>query len=92
MRIIAELLSVAQWQVKLPPSKHDTLKQCWFNVGPASQTVGQHLTNIVSMRRVFWTEIKVGFFIIKKVKNADIPVYYARCSQIIVLYFVHAID
>ena len=23
-------------------SKHETLNQCWFNVGPASQTVGQH--------------------------------------------------
>ena len=22
--------------------KHDTLKQCWFDVGPASQTVGKH--------------------------------------------------
>ena len=27
-------------------NKHDTLKQCWFNVGPESQAVGQHLTNI----------------------------------------------
>ena len=26
---------------KTNPSKHDTLNQCWFNVGPASQTVGQ---------------------------------------------------
>ena len=24
------------------PSKHDTLKQWWFNGGPASQTVAQH--------------------------------------------------
>ena len=23
------------------PSKHDTLKQCCFNVGPASRTLGQ---------------------------------------------------
>ena len=23
-------------------SKHKTLNQCWFNVGPASQTMGQH--------------------------------------------------
>ena len=30
-----------QAEVRIP-SKHDTLKQCWFNVGPASQTVSQH--------------------------------------------------
>ena len=28
--------------------KHETLIQCWFNVGPASETVGQHLINIGS--------------------------------------------
>ena len=27
--------------------KHQTLKQCCFNAGPASQTVGQHWANIV---------------------------------------------
>ena len=34
------------------PSKHDTSKQCWFSVGPASQTMGQHCSNIVSMCRI----------------------------------------
>ena len=29
------------WE-ELSPSKHPTLNQCWFNVGPASQTMGQH--------------------------------------------------
>ena len=29
-------------------SKPETLNQCWFNVGPASKTVGQHQTNIGS--------------------------------------------
>ena len=24
------------------PSKHSTITLCWFNVGPASQTMGQH--------------------------------------------------
>ena len=36
------------------PIEHDTLKQCWFNVGSASQRVGQHKTNINSMCRVCW--------------------------------------
>ena len=27
-------------------SKHETFTQCWNNVGPALQTVGQHCTNI----------------------------------------------
>ena len=27
-------------------SKHDTLKQCWFNVDQASTTLAQHLSNI----------------------------------------------
>ena len=28
-------------------SPRETFAQCWLNVGPASQTSGQHLTNIV---------------------------------------------
>ena len=31
------------------PSKHDTLKHCWFIVGPSSSTLAQHETNSVSM-------------------------------------------
>ena len=27
---------------KPDPSRHGTLNQCWFNAGPASQTVGPH--------------------------------------------------
>ena len=38
----------------LIPSKHDTLKQCWLNVGPSSAMVGQHQASIVSMCRVCW--------------------------------------
>ena len=30
------------------PSIHNTLIRCWFNVGPASQTLGQHYSNIGS--------------------------------------------
>ena len=36
------------------PSKHDTWIRCWINVGPASQTLAQHWSNIVSMCRVCW--------------------------------------
>ena len=31
-----------------PVSKHDTLKQCRINVGPASKTLGQHYASIGS--------------------------------------------
>ena len=47
----------------LAPSQHNTLLfsnccntplfYCWFNVGPASQTVGQQYSNIVSTSCVF---------------------------------------
>ena len=33
------------------PSKNDFLSQCLINVGPASQKVGQHESNIGSMSR-----------------------------------------
>ena len=29
-------------KIHLPPSKHEVLFRCWFYVGPASETVGQH--------------------------------------------------
>ena len=32
----------------------DTLTQCWLNVGLASATLAQHLTNIGSLYRVCW--------------------------------------
>ena len=34
------------WIPEKPPRKPQTLSQCWYNVGPASETVGQHCTNI----------------------------------------------
>ena len=36
------------------PSKHETLNQCWFNVGPPSTTSAQHWTNIGLMSHVCW--------------------------------------
>ena len=36
------------------PSRHGTLNQCWFNVGPASQTMAQQDANIVSTSRACW--------------------------------------
>ena len=36
------------------PSKHEALNQCWFNVGPASQTVGQQWPSIGSIYCVCW--------------------------------------
>ena len=30
------------WHVYLVPSEHNTLTQCWVNVGPTSKTAGQH--------------------------------------------------
>ena len=34
--------------------KHETLIQCWFNVGPALQTLVQHETSTGSMLNVCW--------------------------------------
>ena len=36
------------------PSTHQTLDQCWFEVGPVSSTVDHHHTNIGPMYRVSW--------------------------------------
>ena len=38
--------------------RHKTLNQCWFNVGPASQTVDEHYTNIDSTSCVRWVNPK----------------------------------
>ena len=42
----------ACWQS--PHRKHGTLSQCWFDVGPKSQTLGQHQTNIGSLYPSCW--------------------------------------
>ena len=46
-----EMTSSQQW---LKRCQHETLTQCWFYVGPASQTVAQHKANIGSIFCVFW--------------------------------------
>ena len=38
--------------IKEDPSKHETLNQCWADVVPASQTLGQQQPSIGSMSRV----------------------------------------
>ena len=43
---------LTSWGTRRRPRKHDTLTQCRFNVGPASQTIVQHWTNIGSVYRV----------------------------------------
>ena len=35
-------------------NKHEMFSKCWYNAGPASQTVGQHCTNIGWTSRVCW--------------------------------------
>ena len=40
--------------MKLHHSEHETFTQSWFNVGPASQTVGKHWTNIGWTSRLCW--------------------------------------
>ena len=39
---------VNQLRYSQQPSRHTTLNQCWFNVGPPSTTLDQRLTNIGS--------------------------------------------
>ena len=44
----AKLIFVYQFLVDIQPSKHETLIQCWFNVGPADDvlTLNTHLINV----------------------------------------------
>ena len=39
-------------------SQRGTLNRCWFNAGPASQTMSQHKTNIGPRYRVCWVARK----------------------------------
>ena len=41
------------------PIKHETLNRCWCNVGPASQTMGQHYPNTGSTSRVCWVSTPI---------------------------------
>ena len=36
------------------PSKHETLAQCWVNVGPASKTMGQHHPTLGTTSSLCW--------------------------------------
>ena len=45
--------------LSLDPSKHETLNQCWVDVGPPSATLVQHQPNISSMSRVYWDSCTV---------------------------------
>ena len=47
----ARRLLDSEW---MPPSKHEALTQCCFDVGPPSSTAGQHQSSIGSMPRVCW--------------------------------------
>ena len=46
--------TINQHWSKVSSSKHGTLPMCYFNAGPASQTMGQHWPNTRSMSRVCW--------------------------------------
>ena len=43
------------------PSKHETLTQCWFNVGLAEQTVGQHCVNVSCLVRTLHIATELEF-------------------------------
>ena len=42
----------------LIPSKHETLAQCWGNVGSPSTTLNQHCPSIELMSRFFWVLLR----------------------------------
>ena len=48
---------------KIFPSKHDALKQYYFNIVPASKTLGQRLHNIVSVYRVVFGGLRLSLAI-----------------------------
>ena len=43
------------------PSKHETLNQCWVDVGPTSKTVSQHQPNTGAMSCVCWVHASHPF-------------------------------
>ena len=43
------------------PSKHETLNQCWVDVGPSPTTLGQRQPSIGSTYRVCWVSFKFCF-------------------------------
>ena len=43
------------------PSKHDTLSQCWFIVGPELQTMSQHWINVANQNVVYHTGISTQY-------------------------------
>ena len=53
-RIYNSRLIHQYWSTRSRPRKLETLNQCGFNVGPASETMGQHQINIGPTSRVCW--------------------------------------
>ena len=48
--------------VTIVPSKHNIFALCWTNVGIASQTVGQHWSDVGQMSCVCWKATFTMFF------------------------------
>ena len=65
------------------PGKHETFNQCWFNIGPPSQTVEQHWTSIGWTSCVCWdganltVPVKTDLFYYWYV--ADMLIYNVNC-------------
>ena len=58
------------------PSRHNTLNQCWFNVGPPSTTLDQRETNIDSTSCVFWDRN-----IVRRWLNAGPASHVVACTE-----------
>ena len=64
------------------PNKHDTLKQYWFNVGPPSTTLAQHETDIVTMCRVCWVDLRSQLTDLPLLWEIEEILYFSYLSKI----------
>ena len=74
---------------------HETLTQCWFNVGPSSATLAQQWTNIGSVYRVRWDGItaRLTNTMTSPIDKFRTMIDFAAsrsfiCSIIVLIYFI----
>ena len=52
--VVEGCIATTVYHGRYTPSQHETFTQCWYNVGPSSETLAQHCTNIGWTSRVCW--------------------------------------
>ena len=74
-------------RVSHKPAKCKPFNQCWFDVGPASQTLGQHQSCSGSMSLVYWescqSSISLHRFILWSVFFCDRVIYFTTIDTLL---------